>query len=95
MVTTIAKLPATYRGAVRAVINDWDLDIVARNVILLLIGLVVEDADEAVDCMIHVWYSALIRQSDMDILQHRIRPFIGAVCAKAKDRAPSSIVDET
>ena len=48
--------------------NDRDLDIVARNVILLLIVLVVENIDEAVDCIIHICYSALVRKSDMDLL---------------------------
>lgn len=60
--------------------NDRDVDIVARNAILLLIALVLEDMDEAVECIIHVWYSALIRKSDLDILQTRVRPLVKRVC---------------
>jgi hypothetical protein len=76
-------------------INDRDLDIVARNAIMLLIGLVVDNINEAVECIIHVWYSALIRQSDLNILQQRIRPLIENVCKKIKDKAPSQRLGTT
>jgi hypothetical protein len=75
--------------------NDRDLDIVARNAIMLLIALVVDNIDEAVDCMIHVWYSALIRKSDLNILQQRIRPLIESVCDKIKSKAPGSRLGKT
>lgn len=58
---TIAQIPSSYNQPVDVTINDRDLDIVARNAIMLLIALVVDNIDEAVDCMIHIWYSALIR----------------------------------
>lgn len=67
----------------------------ARNTLLLLIALVVENPDEAAECMIHVWYSALIRKSDLGILQQRIRPLIESVCEKIKCKAPSSRLGKT
>ncbi len=70
----------SYSQSVEVIINDHDVDVVARNAILLLIALVVEDMDEAVECIIHVWYSALIRKSDLDILQIKIRPLVKGVC---------------
>lgn len=75
--------------------NDRDLDVVARNVIVLLIALVVDNIDEAVDCIIHIWYSALIRKSDLDILQKQILPLIESVCEKIKSKAPSSRLGKT
>lgn len=75
--------------------NDRDLDIVARNAIMLLIALAVDDIDEAVDCIIHVWYSALIRKSDLDILQQRIRPLIESVCEKIKGKSPTCLLTKT
>lgn len=75
--------------------NDRDLDIVARNVILLLVALVVDDTDDAIDCIIHVWYSALLRKSDLDILQQRIRPIIEEVCHKLKGKAPNRLMAKT
>jgi hypothetical protein len=51
---TIAQIPSSYNQSVDVAMNDRDLDIVARNSIMLLITLVVDSIDEAVDCMIHV-----------------------------------------
>mgnify|MGYP001560353368 CR=1 FL=1 len=75
--------------------NDLDPDIVARNAIMLLIALTVDDFDEAADCIIHIWYSALIRKSDLDILQQRVRPLIERVCRSIKDKIPSTILERT
>ncbi|KAI9372814.1 hypothetical protein BJX61DRAFT_542323 [Aspergillus egyptiacus] len=80
VVKTIADPPTTYTGSLTVTINDLDFSIVCRNVILLLIALVVTDPDEAAECMIHFWYSALLRKSDMDILQNRIRPRVQEAC---------------
>ncbi|KFY28454.1 hypothetical protein V493_02929 [Pseudogymnoascus sp. VKM F-4281 (FW-2241)] len=91
---TIAMLPSSYNQPIGITINDHDPDIVARNTIMLLIALTVDNIDEAADCIIHIWYSALIRKSDLDILQHRIRPLIECVCKKNEDRKPSSLLGE-
>ncbi|KAK2758931.1 mynd finger family protein [Colletotrichum kahawae] len=53
IVKTIAKLPNSYTQPIEVTINDRDLDIVARNAIMLLIALVVDDVDVAADCIIH------------------------------------------
>lgn len=67
-------------------VNDRDFDIVARNISLLLIAMVVEDIERASDCMIHLWYSALIRESDLDIIQQQVRPLVNDICTKIADR---------
>ncbi|KFZ20600.1 hypothetical protein V501_00028 [Pseudogymnoascus sp. VKM F-4519 (FW-2642)] len=95
MVKTIALLPKSYSQPVDITMNDLDLDIVARNVIMLLIALTVDNIDEAADCIIHIWYSALIRKSDLDVLQQRIRPLIKDVCEKIKSKLPSAILAKT
>ena len=61
VVKTVASLPNDYSKTVSLVINDRDFDIVARNVIMLLIVLVVSDPIQAVDCLLHIWYSTLVR----------------------------------
>jgi hypothetical protein len=76
-------------------VNDHDLNVVARNVIMLLIALVVDDIDTAAECIIHIWYSALIRKSDFDILQQQVRPMIEAVCHKTEGKAGSSLLAKT
>lgn len=60
--------------------NDNDIGVVARNVILLLITFVIDDIDEAVECLIHIWYSAKITQAHLDILDKKIRPLISEMC---------------
>ncbi|OBT63191.1 hypothetical protein VE03_07739 [Pseudogymnoascus sp. 23342-1-I1] len=92
---TIAMLPSSYNQPISITINDLDPDIVARNVIILLIALTVENSDEAIDCIIHIWYSALIRKSDLEILQQRIRPLIESVCEKTKNKTPTSLLGKT
>lgn len=71
------------------------MDIVARNAILLLIALVSDDVGEAVDCIIHVWYSALVRKSDLEILQQRVRPLVESVCEKIKGKQRTSVLAKT
>lgn len=67
----------------------------ARNIILLLIALVVDGEDEAVECMIHTWYSASIRPSDMAILEGRIRPLIQDVVRKISNKPSAASHRET
>ncbi|KAK2737103.1 mynd finger family protein [Colletotrichum kahawae] len=76
VIKTIGQLPNSYTQPIEVTINDRDLNIVAWNVIMLLISLVVDDIDIAADYIIHVWYSALLCKSDLDIMQHRIRPVL-------------------
>jgi hypothetical protein len=68
---------------------------VVRNAIILLIALVVVNIDEAVECIIHVWYSALIRKSDLDVLQQRIRPLIENVGENIKSRTSDNLLAKT
>ncbi|KAK3324964.1 hypothetical protein B0H66DRAFT_511247 [Apodospora peruviana] len=95
IVKTIAQLPSSYVQRVDVTMNDRDIDIVARNVILLLVALVVDDVDAAINCIIHVWYSARICKSHLDVLQQRIRPLIQTVCDKIKSKPPESLQAKT
>jgi hypothetical protein len=76
-------------------INDIDLDVAARNLILLLVALSVEDDKEAIECMIHVWYSAFLRASDMAILRDRIRPMIEDVCRNIEKKSSTRFLGTT
>ncbi|KAL3470286.1 hypothetical protein BJX99DRAFT_264344 [Aspergillus californicus] len=48
--------------------------------------------EEVVDCMIHYWYSAFLRQSDIDLLQHKIRPLIQEVCDNIVHELPEKVI---
>ena len=77
----LADLLTTYSQSLSITINDRDFDVVARNIMILLVALVV-DKEEAIDCIIHLWYSALVRDSDMDILLNRVRRLIEDGCSE-------------
>lgn len=78
---SVASLPAEYGGLVNIAINDMDLNVAARNVILLLLFLTVDSPREAAEHAIHIFYSALITQPCYDVLQTKIRPLIQDVCS--------------
>ncbi|KAI9163503.1 hypothetical protein HJFPF1_05120 [Paramyrothecium foliicola] len=95
MVKTMAELPVGYKHPIKITISELDFDVVARNLLLLLVALVVEDIDEAVDCMIHLWYSAHIRESDLEILHKRIRPMITDILDKIEHKDPDLLLRKT
>jgi hypothetical protein len=95
VVKTLASLPQNYTGDVLLAINDLDMDVVARNVIMLLLALKVEDSEQAVQSIIHIWYSATIRPVDARLLTKLIYPMIEDVCVKIADRAAGSLQAKT
>jgi hypothetical protein len=88
-------MPHGYQNTLSVVINDRDFDIVARNVILLLLALLIEDRDKAASCMLHVWYSAFIQKSHLDLLTTHIRPLIEDVNVKIANKAANRIFGKT
>ncbi|ROW09323.1 hypothetical protein VPNG_05867 [Cytospora leucostoma] len=60
VVKTIASLPEGFSSGLKVDINDLDMDIVARNIIFLLLFYTLEDGEEAAECVLHLWYSTLI-----------------------------------
>jgi hypothetical protein len=81
VVKTIGGLPDGYAGKCSILMNDNDFDIVARNVILLMIALYF-DTDDAVPAMIHLWYSARLPAAMMKGIQEMLLPLIDDVCSK-------------
>lgn len=95
LLTTMAQLPSSYKQKTSITMKDRDLDIVARNVVMLLIALTAEEHDDTIDCMIHVRYSAFIRDSDLQLLNLRVRPLIEGVCNKIRDKPTNTILGKT
>ncbi|KAH7164939.1 hypothetical protein DER46DRAFT_684869 [Fusarium sp. MPI-SDFR-AT-0072] len=95
VVQTIAQLPQSYEQPIDIIMNDREFDVVTRNAIILLLELTAEDRDEAVDCILHIWYSPFIRKSHVDIHKQRIRPLIQNVCDKVKDKPARRILGKT
>jgi len=75
-------LSTTYNNKVEVTLNDRELDIVARNAIMLVLLIAVEDTAAAVDCVLHVWYSAHITKAHIELLDTTVRPLIQEMCEK-------------
>ncbi|KAF7718076.1 Uncharacterized protein PECH_002412 [Penicillium ucsense] len=95
VVQTLAKLPDEWNHRLQITINDGDAEIIARSIILLLIAVFVDDIDQAIECMIHVWYSAFIRLSDSELLHTQIKPMLERVRNTIKDKDPESLRAKT
>jgi hypothetical protein len=87
LIKSVVLLPDSYDGAINLVVNDMDIDRVARNIIMLLVLLTTDNRDEATECVLHMWYSVLIKQSHLDRLSRHVRPLIEEVVGKVKHRA--------
>ncbi|KAK1811660.1 hypothetical protein LTR12_013961 [Friedmanniomyces endolithicus] len=92
---TVRCLPQTYGKTVSVHINDKDFDIVARNLIITLAAFVAPDDAQAVDCMLHIWYSAMITRAHADFLRAKLRPLISDVVFKIERKAPDAVLGKT
>ncbi|KAI1122573.1 hypothetical protein F5Y10DRAFT_287042 [Nemania abortiva] len=94
-VISVANLPPSYRGFLNIVINDLEFDVVARNLIFLLIFLVEDDPIIASECVLHLWYSAFIPDSCNHILRKNIKPLIEEVCGKIEQKTATTRLGKT
>ncbi|KAF9533232.1 hypothetical protein CPB83DRAFT_538125 [Crepidotus variabilis] len=60
---SVNNLPTNYLGNLNILVNDYNLPIVCRNIILLLILANVPDEMEAADIALHFWYSVFMPMS--------------------------------
>ena len=94
MVKSLAGLPTSYTGQCEIVVNDRDLDIVARNLTLLLTTLHF-GPEKAAPIMLHIWYSALIPEHVSRSIQEDILPLIQEVCKKIRGKQAKSLQSKT
>ncbi|KAM0712890.1 hypothetical protein Q7P35_000340 [Cladosporium inversicolor] len=94
VVKTVGSPPNSYGGNISVIINDIDFDIVARNIILVLLALTIPDHQKAIETIIHCWYSAFIRPEDLQYLES-LHSLFQAVCDELADRGAASIEART
>lgn len=94
LIKTIVNLPASFTGVCEVVLNDKDMDIVARNALILLVGLLF-DPEMASPIMLHLWFSAFVPAELLSLLRERIMPLVQAMCSKTTSWAPSGLYSET
>ncbi|KAI1736358.1 hypothetical protein F4680DRAFT_461244 [Xylaria scruposa] len=95
VVLSVVNLPQSYRSPLSIIVNDYEIDIVARNLIFLLIMLVEDDPSVAAEFMLHVWYSALITELCYDLLQKKLKPIVEDVCNKIAGKPCKNLFGKT
>jgi hypothetical protein len=88
---TLEALPEAYSGTLTVTINDRDPLVIARNAIICILAASIDDADQASECITHIWYSAFIRQADLDLLHAHVLPLVEEVCSKIADKPSKSL----
>ncbi|ROW01851.1 hypothetical protein VMCG_05583 [Cytospora schulzeri] len=91
---TITSLPEGFSSGLTIDINDRDMDIVARNIIFLLMLCTIDDGEEAAACVLHLWYSTLIPPFCLERLG-RLEDLIGDVCSKIKNKPAHALLGKT
>ncbi|KAI1407308.1 hypothetical protein F5Y13DRAFT_183489 [Hypoxylon sp. FL1857] len=92
---SVVNLPQSYRGPLNILVNDFELAMVARNVIFLLIFFLEDDPTMAAEYVLHIWYSALVTKQCHSMLQEKIKPVIKAVCDKIVHKPGSVLLSKT
>jgi hypothetical protein len=95
IVKTLADLPRSYSGTLQVTLDDQDPRIVARKVIMCILAASVTNADKASECITHIWYSAFVRQTDLELLTAHVLPSVQQACSKIKDNSFVSLHTET
>jgi hypothetical protein len=88
-------LPQSYDGRLTVTINDHDPHTLAQNVIICLLAASDNDGEDVSECILHLWYYALIRQTDLDLITTHIFPLVQAVCTNIKDKSDGSLHAKT
>ncbi|KAI0005245.1 hypothetical protein F4779DRAFT_633541 [Xylariaceae sp. FL0662B] len=94
-ILSVVSLPPSYRGPLNIVVNDKEIDVVARNVIILLIFFVEKDAIAAAELVLHVWYSALVTVPCHSVLLNKVKPMVESVCDKIAQKPGSALLGKT
>lgn len=91
---SVTGLPPTFRSKCDVFMNDQDLDVVARNAILLLTALCF-DPEPAAEIMVHIWYSALIPQPLLVRLHKKLLPLLHGVRSEVHAEPSNSLFSKT
>lgn len=91
VIKTITSLPDSFDKELSVVLNDKEFDVFARNAIMLLLCLVIVEPEEAASAITHIWYSSLIQESHINLLQEKIRPRIAQVCARVEGNSEDAL----
>ncbi|KAI4209266.1 MAG: hypothetical protein L6R36_009540, partial [Xanthoria steineri] len=86
LMSTVNGLPDTYGGTMTCVLNDKYINVVARNIVMLLIAAQLPPA-EAAEVILHVWYSARLIRGMLTVIDDYVRKPVADVVFKIKDKS--------
>ena len=75
--------------------NDLEVDISARNIIMLLIALTIDDVEKAADYILHIWYSAQFKQTYLELLNLSVSPLVREIYFKIREKPISTVLAKT
>ena len=88
---SVIALPEAYDKTCTCVLNDRDLVVVCRNIVMLLITMVLP-SPVAAELVLHVWYSARLTSGMVQSLQKSVKPLIADVVGKIVGKSGSGSV---
>ncbi|KAI4280686.1 MAG: hypothetical protein L6R38_004262 [Xanthoria sp. 2 TBL-2021] len=86
LMATVNGLPNTYEGTITCVLNDKNVNVVARNIVMLLIAAQLPPA-EAAEIILHMWYSARLTKGMLTAINNYVKKLVADVIFKIKDKS--------
>lgn len=90
---SIKELPSTYRGVCTSIINDKFINVVARNVVTLLLTAQLPPL-VAAELVVHFWYSARLTHEMLATIDKYVRGPVAEVFAKVDKKSDSALLSK-
>jgi hypothetical protein len=97
----LADLTTDFSNTVQTAVNDREIGVVARNAIILLLALTVQDTKTAPDLvedaenLIHLWYSAFLYPDLVSELHAKVKPLVDNVCNQIAQKSADTVLAKT
>ncbi|KAI9670303.1 MAG: hypothetical protein M1831_006517 [Alyxoria varia] len=92
---TVVSVPESYKGTLKVVMNDIDMDVVALNFcIIALLARGPLEKEDCLDTVIHLWYSARLKPSHVDAVKAHVRPIVADVVDKIQNQGASQMLSK-
>ncbi|XPS75438.1 hypothetical protein M3J07_007516 [Ascochyta lentis] len=103
VIKSLRGVPKSFNEHVDVTINDWEFDVVARNVVMLLYALAsLNDAtsscasyESIAEALIHLWYSAFIPSSLATSLKDRVGSLLEDSCTHTVEAVHDDMIRKT
>ena len=85
----VLELPSSYSGRLTLVLNDHNEVIMGRTILILILLSLQDDTDDkAIDCAVHLWYSAFLTLDHVKFLRTRVMPVLEVLQLYLKHNGP-------